>query len=320
MEDVKSGPLRSVATLMRVSLQRTLVMAIVSAAAACVVGLSPAPALAAPSATQTATDRARVERAVERLEAARAREAKLDAQLTESSAELDRIVAEQEAARARLRSRALVMYRSGDTSFISVLLGASTYPEFAARWDLLTRMSRQDAEDLAALAVARTKAARSAKSLMTLQTEQARTVDAVSAEVARARKELASSQAALKAYESRAASKPSSKQAPKAKTDSTQQLRGSGSWKTAVASHYGRNFTGRGASGERIGPYSMIVAHKTLPFGTLVEVEYNGKRAVARVADRGPYTAGRDFDLGPGVVRVLDFSGVHEIRYRIIER
>jgi rare lipoprotein A (peptidoglycan hydrolase) len=62
----------------------------------------------------------------------------------------------------------------------------------------------------------------------------------------------------------------------------------------------------------------MVVAHKTLPFGTLIEFEYEGKRAVARVTDRGPFTLGRDFDLGPGVVRLLDFSGVHEVRFRII--
>jgi rare lipoprotein A len=64
----------------------------------------------------------------------------------------------------------------------------------------------------------------------------------------------------------------------------------------------------------------MIVAHKTLPFDTLIEFEYNGKRAVARVADRGPFVTGRDFDLGPGVVRVLDFSGVHEVRFRIVQQ
>ena len=64
----------------------------------------------------------------------------------------------------------------------------------------------------------------------------------------------------------------------------------------------------------------MIVAHMTLPFGTLIEFEYSGRRAVASVQDRGPHTPGRDFDLGPGVVRVLDFSGVHEVRYRIISQ
>jgi rare lipoprotein A len=100
----------------------------------------------------------------------------------------------------------------------------------------------------------------------------------------------------------------------------SQDLAGTGNWQVGVASHYGINFTGRGANGEPIGPYTMMVAHKTLPFGTLIEFEYNGKRAVAKVADRGPYTPGRDFDLGPGVVRVLGFNGVHQVRYRIISQ
>ena len=62
----------------------------------------------------------------------------------------------------------------------------------------------------------------------------------------------------------------------------------------------------------------MMVAHKTLPFHTLIEFEYNGKRAVTSVEDRGPSEKSRMFDLGPGVVRVFGFSGVHPVRYRII--
>ena len=71
---------------------------------------------------------------------------------------------------------------------------------------------------------------------------------------------------------------------------------------------------------EEIGPYSMMVAHRTLPFGTLVEFEYNGKRAVASVEDRGPHVEGRMWDLGPGVVRVLGLAGVDEVRYRVVGR
>ena len=301
------------------SLRRTKVFPIATAVAALVIGLSAAPALAAPSAAQTASDRAQVERAVRRLESARARSERTAARVEQASAELDRVLAQAEQAQARLSSRTRMMYRSGDTNFVTVLLGAATYQEFASRWQLLTRMSRQDAEDLRALAIARTKAERSAKSLLRLQADQARSVDLIAREVARARKELASSQAALAAYSAKAEA-PAKRRPSRPKRDSTQQMCGSGAWKTAVASHYGRNFSGRGASGERIGPYSMMVAHKSLPFGTLIEFEYNGKRAVARVADRGPFSAGRTFDLGPGVVRVLDFNGVHEVRYRIIKR
>jgi len=285
------------------------------------VGVAGTPVLAQPSAAQTAEDRARVNRALEELESARLESARIETRLTEVSRELDHVVSEQQRALDGIHSRAAMMYRSGGATFLSVLLDAATFEEFASRWDLLMEMNRRDAEDVRTLEIARVEAERSAESLMELQAEQARAMDAMAHEVERARDELAASEAALKEYEARVAeetlraAEPESAPQP---SDSTQQLSGSGAWQTAVASHYGRSFTGRGASGEEIGPYSMIVAHKALAFGTLIELEYDGKRAVASVADRGPYTEGRDFDLGPGVVRVLDFSGVHEIRYRIV--
>jgi len=292
-----------------------------------------APALAAPSATQTAADRAAVSRALEKYETAQALSAELETRLQASSATLDAAVAAENEARAHLRSRVVAMYRTDDLDPVAVLLGASTLQDFITRWDILSRIARQDAENLRSLKEARAAATRSAEQLIALQSEQAKALDTLADEVARAKKELAASEAALIAYEARVAAAKKvvapavtgvAKRAPTTPTpaprDPTQQLTGSGEWKTAVASHYGRTFTGTGASGEKIGPYSMIVAHKTLPFGTLVEFEYNGKRAVARVTDRGPFTPGRTFDLGPGVVRVLDFSGVHEVRYRIIEQ
>jgi len=318
-------------TLVVMSYRRTIERTLVIAIAACLLGLPATQAVAAPSAAQVSADAARVEAAVGKLESARQRSAALAARVKRTSADLDRVMTEQQHAHDRLGSRAVKMYRSGDTGFIEVLLGASTFEQFAARWDILTRMNRQDAEDLRQLKIARTKAEQSAKSLMALQAEEAQAVDAQASEVAHSRKELATSRAALRAYEARAAtiaksaapSKPKSATAASdaaPKSDSTQRLSGSGAWKTSVASHYGKNFHGRGASGESIGPYSMMVAHETLPFGTLIEFEYNGKHAVAHVADRGPYSEGREFDLGPGVIRVLGFNGVHSLRWRVIGR
>ncbi len=306
-----------IATLITMSSRRSYRIALIAVVAACLVGLWPLAAVAAPTSVSSA-ERARVEKAVRRLEVVRKRSAQIDAKLARTSAQLDDIVAEQSRAQDRLSTRVRSMYRAGDTGFVSVLMGASTFQEFVSRWELLTRMSSGDARMLRDLAVARSKAERSSKSLLRLQAQSARAVDDVAAEVARARKEFAASQAALRAYQSRTAA--AGKRPAPARRDSTQKLKGSGAWKTGVASHYGRTFSGRGAGGERIGPYSMIVAHKTLPFGVLIEFEYGGRRAVARVADRGPRSAGRDFDLGPGVVRVLGFSGVHEVRYRIIRR
>lgn len=298
--------------------------------ATCLLAGTAFPAAAQPSASQTAAERARLESSLEKLAAVREESARIDARTDEVFAQLDLIMAEQERALAALNSRARMMYRTGTMSYLEVLLGAETFEEFATRWELLLRMNRRDAEDIRTLETARIEAQQSAESLMELQAENAKTAEAMEAEVEQARKDLAASEAALREYEARlaeqarqaaaareAAAAPAPAPSP-APEDPTQQLTGSGAWQTGVASHYGRSFTGRGASGAEIGPYSMIVAHMTLPFGTLIEFEYSGRRAVASVQDRGPHTPGRDFDLGPGVVRVLDFSGVHEVRYRII--
>ena len=302
-------------------------MVLVTATAVCLLGLSTVPAVAVPTSAQTSADRVRVDRAVAKLEAVRKQSAAITARMTKTSSELDSVIAEQERVRKRLGSRALNMYRSGNAAYVSVLLGASTFENFTSRWDLLTRMNRQDAQDLQALAIARAKAEKSAKSLMDLQAEELKAVESQAAEVARARKDFASSQAALKEYEARtaAAAKPSSPSGTSAKkSDPKQQLSGAGEWTTSLASHYSWTFgssgRGRGASGKSINPSSMMVAHMTLPFGTLIEFEYNGKRAVASVEDRGPNSPPRVFDLGPGLARTLNFTGVHTVRWRVIRR
>jgi rare lipoprotein A (peptidoglycan hydrolase) len=90
-------------------------------------------------------------------------------------------------------------------------------------------------------------------------------------------------------------------------------------WRTARASWYGPGFYGHTmAGGGNLKRTSMILAHKSLPFGTLVEVSVNGTSVVAPVRDRGPYVRGREFDLGPGVRRALGVWGVFTIRYRIV--
>lgn len=50
-----------------------------------------------------------------------------------------------------------------------------------------------------------------------------------------------------------------------------------------------------------------IVAHKWLPFGTRVQLirEDNGQSIIVVVRDRGPYVAGRDFDLSRGAAEKL---------------
>ena len=90
-------------------------------------------------------------------------------------------------------------------------------------------------------------------------------------------------------------------------------------WKTARVSWYGPGFYGNTmAGGGVLQPDSMVVAHRSLAFGTRVEFSYKGRTCVATVQDRGPFTAGRVFDLGPGTAKALGFSGVGTVSYRIL--
>lgn len=286
----------------------------------------------APAATATqmlASDRAALEEAVaDRADAQRRLDA-VNRRAASASAELDRLISLQADAEDRLSARARNIYRAGQASFVTVLLNAESFEGFTARWALLTRISQQDARAVRDVKAARRKAVRGARRLLAAQEEASREMRQLASIEARARKKLGASRIAYAAYLQRARAtrspapatpKPAATAEKPKKKRSAPKITGTGSWSTAVASHYGRNFRGRTADGSRIGPDSMIVAHKTLPFGTMVEFSYRGKTAVARVADRGPYTKGRTFDLGPGVIRILNFNGVHKVKYRIIGR
>jgi rare lipoprotein A (peptidoglycan hydrolase) len=107
-------------------------------------------------------------------------------------------------------------------------------------------------------------------------------------------------------------------------SSSSQSSRGSTSgsgWKSARASWYGPGFYGNGmAGGGTLQRDSMVVAHRTLAFGTRIQFQYNGKSCTAVVQDRGPHVSGREFDLGPGTAKALGFGGVGTVKYRILGR
>jgi len=67
-----------------------------------------------------------------------------------------------------------------------------------------------------------------------------------------------------------------------------------------LASWYGQEFAGRTtANGEIFDPLLMTAAHRTLPFGTLVDVKNpkTGQTVRVRINDRGPYITNRVIDL-----------------------
>jgi rare lipoprotein A len=87
------------------------------------------------------------------------------------------------------------------------------------------------------------------------------------------------------------------------------------------ASYYGAELAGSPtASGDSFDPYGFTAAHKTLPLGTQLTVNYAGRSVQVTVNDRGPYTAGRDLDLSQGAAEYLGLtqSGVDYVDYAVV--
>ena len=90
---------------------------------------------------------------------------------------------------------------------------------------------------------------------------------------------------------------------------------------TGYASYYKSGK--RTANGERFNPMALTAAHRSLPFGTRVEVTNvkSGKSVVVRINDRGPFIKGRVIDLSLGAAKVvgLNRSGVAKVRIIVLE-
>jgi rare lipoprotein A len=88
---------------------------------------------------------------------------------------------------------------------------------------------------------------------------------------------------------------------------------------------YGADFAGRKtASGEPFDPGALTMAHRTLPFGTVVRViNVENQRSVdVTVNDRGPYVPGRIADLSLAAARKLGMvaDGVVDAILEVIRR
>ena len=84
---------------------------------------------------------------------------------------------------------------------------------------------------------------------------------------------------------------------------------------TGMASWY------HGASRGRTSRDDLVAAHKTLPFGTSVQVTAvdTGRTAVVRINDRGPFGRGRVIDLSTAAAEQLGFrrAGVTPVRLEV---
>lgn len=87
-----------------------------------------------------------------------------------------------------------------------------------------------------------------------------------------------------------------------------------------TASWYGIPFHGRrAADGEIFDMNSLVAAHRTLPFGSILRVTNlnNGRNVQVRVIDRGPFVGERILDLARAAAVALDMIGTGTAPVRI---
>jgi rare lipoprotein A len=85
-----------------------------------------------------------------------------------------------------------------------------------------------------------------------------------------------------------------------------------GTTERGVASWYGHPYHGRqAADGEIYDMETLVAAHRTLPFQTMVRVKNlaNGKTVDVRIIDRGPFVDGRIIDLSHAAAQQVDLIG-----------
>lgn len=99
----------------------------------------------------------------------------------------------------------------------------------------------------------------------------------------------------------------------------------SGHIEKGTASWYGKRFHGRRtSSGEVYDMNAMTAAHKNLPIPSIIEVTNldNGRSAVVRVNDRGPFHGNRVLDLSYAAATKLDMvdKGMAKVRIQVLNQ
>ena len=94
---------------------------------------------------------------------------------------------------------------------------------------------------------------------------------------------------------------------------------------TGISSWYGDQFHGkRTANGETFDKNTMTAAHPTLQLPSLIRVTNleNGRSAVLRVNDRGPFSKSRLIDVSHSAAKVLGYelTGTARVRVQVLER
>lgn len=93
---------------------------------------------------------------------------------------------------------------------------------------------------------------------------------------------------------------------------------------TGIASWYGPPYHNRkGANGQVFDMHQLTAAHKTLPMNSVIRVTNltNGKAALMRITDRGPFIGDRVLDLSLGAAKEIGVyrSGLAKVKIEVLD-
>jgi rare lipoprotein A len=94
-----------------------------------------------------------------------------------------------------------------------------------------------------------------------------------------------------------------------------------GDTERGIASWYGDPYHGRrAANGEVFDMNQMTAAHRTMPFGTWLEVtnENNGQQVNVRITDRGPFVNNRIIDLSRAAAQKISLIGPGTVPVKLL--
>jgi rare lipoprotein A len=82
----------------------------------------------------------------------------------------------------------------------------------------------------------------------------------------------------------------------------------------------GEKLSSRTANGEHFNRGGLTAAHRSLPFGTRVQVTNvaTGRAVVVRINDRGPFVGGRSLDLARGAAQAIGLHSTGAVRMVVL--
>ena len=106
---------------------------------------------------------------------------RIHAKVVKVQGDIKRIDSQTNVLQTSLDARADSMYRSGPLGILDVLLGTSSFEDFAATWDFLTDQNKQESENVAKLKTLRVERASAAADLKVVQTAAKKEYDTMAA-------------------------------------------------------------------------------------------------------------------------------------------